>query len=430
MKPLNVVLLAAVLAGRGVAQQTDTAAAMLLAAKASQAAQAGDRAAFLEKSEAAVALRPDFPQLLMRLAAAQAASDLAEDAMATLERAAALGVSASIDRDEEFAGLRSRKEFGPLARKFTNNGHPQGRGQTSFALREVTGWIDGIIWRQKTGDFFFGDVHGRCVWQRNKDNTLRRFSPEGDELLGVFGLALNEDAGVLWAATSAVEAMRGFTPEQKGQAALAELDLNSGAIRRVLPLPSEAGQSQLASDVALGPDGTVYLSDSLGGRVWRLPPGGDHLELVAEGGELMSPQGLTVTTDAGALLVADRIAGLMRIDLPSGAARRVEPPEEATLVGLDGLTLLPNGTVIAVQTATSPKRVLQLTLDGMGEAVASVTVLEAGHLTMSAPGSGCLGPAGDFFFIGNTGAGRPEFSDGNPTQPRPVPIFQTKPGGR
>lgn len=430
MKSLKVALMAAVLTGTGVAQSSDTAAAMMLAAEASKASEAGDQAGFLEKIEAAVALRPDFPQLLMRLAAAQVANDRADDALTTLERAAALGVSASIDREEEFAGLRTRREFAPLARKFTSNGHPQGRGQTAFALREVTGFIDGIAWRQKTGDFFFGDVHGRCVWQRNKDNTLRRFTAESEELLGIFGLAVNEDAGVLWAAMSAVEAMRGFTPEQSGQAALAEIDLSSGAIRRVVPLPSEPGRSHLASDVALAADGTVYVSDGLGACVWRLPSGGDRMEIVTEGGELLSPQGVVLTADGGALWVADRIAGLMRVDLPNGAARRVEPPAGATLIGIDGLALLPNGAVIALQTATSPKRVLQLTLDSTGEAVSRLTVLEAAHLTMSAPGSGCLGPGGDFFFIGNTGAGRLEFAEGNPTPPRPVPIFQTRPASR
>lgn len=403
---------------------------MMLAAEAAKAADAGDQVGFLEKIEAAAALRPDIPQFLMRLAAAQAANDRADDALATLERAAALGVSASIDREEEFAGLRTRKEFATLARKFTNNGHPQGRGQTAFALREVTGLINAIAWRQKTGDFFFGDVHGRCVWQRNKDNTLRRFSAEGDELLGIFGLAVNEDGGTLWVAMAAVEAMRGFEPEQNGQAALAELELDSGAIRRVIALPTQRGQLQAASDVALGPDGTVFVADRIGARLWRLPPGGDQLEIVSEGGELLSPQGVLVTRDGGALLVADRIAGLLRIELPDGAARRLEVPEGATLIGIEDLTLLPTGAVIAIQAATSPKRVLQLTLDASGQTVSKVAVLEAAHLTMSAPGSGCIGPGGEFYFIGNTGAGRVEFTDGNPTPPRPVPIFQTKPAAR
>lgn len=417
------------LAPPALAEPGDAARAMMLAAEAGRAGHSGDRELELEKMQEAAALRPDFPQLVMKLASAQVANGRLGEALATLERAAALGIAASLKTDEEFAPLRGKKEFEAVARRFLDNGHPKGRGEIAFTLRNVTGLIEGMAWREKTGEFFFGDAHGRCVWRRAKDNTLSRFTAEGAELLGVFGLAADENQGALWAATSAVRAMRGYSPEQDGTAALAEIDLDSGQVRRVLPVPADVGgviPHQLR-DVAVLADGTVIVSDGLAGTLWRLAPGAAELERWIQDAEMLGPQGLALTGD-GTLFVADRINGLLALDPAEAAIRRPLPPAGSTLVGIDGLAAGPGGDLVAIQNATSPKRVLRLTMDSDGS-IAKVAVLEAGHLTMSSPTGGCFGPGAEFYFIGNSGASRFALSEGEPSAPRPVPVFKTRLAG-
>ena len=78
-----------------------------------------------------------------------------------------------------FAALRPRKEFQAVVKKLAANLYPKGSGEVAFTLRDVTGLIEGIAWREKTGEFYFGDVNGRAVWVRGKDGSLRRFTPEG-----------------------------------------------------------------------------------------------------------------------------------------------------------------------------------------------------------------------------------------------------------
>lgn len=425
-----VVALAAIIGGAaaGLAQSSATDALALAAEAAQAAAGAKDLPVYLEKMEAAVALRPDFPQLLVNLAAAQVANERLDEAIATLERLAKFGMASAVDKAEEFAPLRGRKDFDAIVRRFATNAHPQGRGEIAFALRDVTGLIEGIAWREKTREFYFGDVNGRAVWRRNKDNTLRRFTPAGDDLLGVFGLAVDEGRGSLWAATSAVTAMRGYTPEQDGAAALVEIDLESGAIRRSVALTGGGPPPHLLGDVALGADGAVFVSDTLGGAIWRLSNDGAALERVAQGGELLAPQGLIVASDSVVVIVADRVNGLVRVDVAGGAMRRLEPPADWTLIGIDGLARAPNGDLLAIQSSTAPKRVLRITLDAGAESVTSATVLESGHLTMAGPSLGCVAQDGDFYFVGNAGWPRFELTEGQPTPPRPVPIFRTKLG--
>lgn len=401
--------------------------ALTLGREASQAAEAGDQPARLAKLEQAVALRADVPQLLQDLAAAQVATEHPDDAVATLERLAALGLSAAVEKADEFAPLRGRKEFQAVVKKLAANAQRQGAGETALTLREMSGLIEGIAWREKTGDFFFGDLHGRGIWVRGakeaKDGKPRRFTMESDEILGIAGLVVDEANGALWAAMSATSAMQGNSAETEGLAGIAEFDLETGALRRAVLLPKGAGQHAL-DDVALAPDGTVFATDTGASTVWQLAPGGKALEAIVEHAEFVSLQGLVVVDDGRALLVADRINGLLRVDLAGRAVRRVESPPDTTLIGLHGLSLAPNGDVIAIQNGVAPKRVVRLTLGPGAESVTAVSVLESGHLTMGAPSHGCLATGGDYFFVANSGAGR--FGGGEPLPPRPVPIYKTK----
>ena len=413
--------------GGHAAEPPSAAQAMRLAREGAGAAEAGDAAGYLAKMEGAAALRPDFPRILVNLAAAQVAADQPDEAIATLARLAALGVHSPVDKSADFSSLRPRKEFQAVSKLLAANLYPKGAGEIGFSLREVTGLIEGITWRDKTAEFYFGDVNGRAVWRRKQDGTWLRFTPEGDDLLGVFGLAVDEAAGVLWAATAAVPAMRGFTAEQDGSAALAEIDLESGQVRRTIPVVRRPGdqQSHVLGDLAIAPDGSVFVTDSGGPVLWRLPPGGGALEVFVEDPEFLSLQGIALLP-SGVAVLADHASGLLRVDLASRQVRRLESPPNTTLIGLDGLVVTSEGQVLAIQNGLRPNRVLRIEFEGAAERVEAVTVLESGHITMAAPSLGCLAVDGDFYYIGNAGWTRFENTDGQPSAPRTVPVFRTR----
>jgi hypothetical protein len=401
--------------------------ALRLAREASAMIEAREFAPAVEKLEAAIGLRPDFPQLYLDLASAQAGARQDVKALATLNRWAAFGLHAAIERAPEFSGLKASKDFQEVVKRVAANGHPKGTGEIVFSLREITGLIEGIAWREKTGEFLLGDVNARAVWVRGKEGALRRLTPDDDALLGVFGLAIDEAAGVVWAATSAVPAMRGFSAEQTGQAALAEIELETGGVRRVLPVPRSPGAegSHLLSDVALGPDGSVWLVDGGQPFLWRLAAGGTAIERGVESPEFFALQGLVVLPTGG-IVVADQVNGLVWVDPAQRQARSLTPPANITLGDINSLTLAPDGSVLALQTGLRPNRALRVELDAESGEISRVSVLESGHVAMGAPSLGCMGPAGDFYFVGHAGWSRFSAGDGAPTAPRQVPIFRTK----
>jgi sugar lactone lactonase YvrE len=375
--------------------------------------------------EKAVALRPDHPRYLGALARLQALNDRPFDAIASLNRFARMGVFLDPREDESFASVQGYADFADVVQRLHANREPVGAGKLLFELPAMTGIIEGIAFRAKTGEYFFGDARHRCIWIRRPDGTVQRFSPADAGLLGVFGLTIDEARGSLWAATSAVPEMDGYGPADRNRAALVEFAFADGKIRRLAALPAD-GAGHLLGDLALGPDGTVYATDSLAPVVWRLPPGAAQPERWVESDEFQSLQGLAVVRDGKALLVSDYANGMFVIDLAARVVRSLAPPPDTTLVGIDGIAATPDGSVAAVQNGIEPRRVVRLWFDAAGRTVTKLEVLERGHPAMADPTLGVV--AGDrFVFIGNAGWDR--FAPGGPADaaaPRAVPILITR----
>ena len=395
-----------------------------LAREAIAAHEAKNDRTYLSKMEAAVALRPDFPRLFVNLAEAQVANDRPEDAVASLGRLADLGANSPVDQNKNLAALYDRADFKAVLKRLDANLNPVGDHETAYALPGMTGLIEGIAWRAKTNEFFFGDVHLRAVWVRAADGKVRRFSEPADTLFGVFGLAVDEEHGALWAATCMAPGVAGYTPEQDGLAGIAEFDLATGQLRRVALLPS-SNRARVVGDLALAPDGSVFATDSVDGALWRLSPGAKVPERFLQNDEFVSLQGLAFSADGRNLFLSDHTNGLLGVNLAKRTVRRLDQPPNTTLLGLDGLARAPNGDLLAVQNGLRPMRVLRLVVDDAAESVIDVKVLESAHLAMAEPALGCV--TDDYFvFIGNAGWSRFEDPDPKPTTPRPVPVFRTK----
>ena len=125
-------------------------------------------------------------------------------------------------------------------------------------------------------------------------------------------------------------------------------------------------------------------------------------------------------------VMADQVNGILRVDLARGGVTRLEAPADTTLISIRSLAVSSQGKVFALQTDLRPSRVLSLELDPSAESITGVAAVESGHIAMGAPSLGCIGTAGDFYFIGNAGWSRFTDSDAKPTAPRQVPIFRTK----
>jgi sugar lactone lactonase YvrE len=203
----------------------------------------------------------------------------------------------------------------------------------------------------------------------------------------------------LWVTISAMPGFSGFPKEEEGKALLLEVDASSGKVLRRFD-PDTKGPAVLG-DMCVTTDGTVYVTDSIGGGVYRLH--GDletaKLEKIASG--LFSPQTPVLARDGKQLFVADYTMGIAVIDLGTGKMSYLPHPENVAVVALDGL-YLSGDSLIGIQNGTDPNRIMRLRLNAAQTEITGAEVMEQATERMGDPTHAVLAD-GWFYVSANVG---------------------------
>ncbi len=166
--------------------------------------------------------------------------------------------------------------------------------------------------------------------------------PGAGGLNQVLGVYADQKGKTLWVCSNNLQ--------NKGEATAAmAFDLKTGAAKGTYPLP---GDGVLCNDIAVGSDGTTYVTDTRQGSVLMLKPGGKNLEIAAKDPLLAGADGLAFG-EKTLLYVNSVTAGkLLRLDLgPDGKAKSVvelklsrplERPDGMRAIGKNRLLLAEN----------------------------------------------------------------------------------------
>src|SRR6187455_95296 len=105
-------------------------------------------------------------------------------------------------------------------------------------------------------------------------------SPENG-LTSLFGVFADDRRGLLWACNNPPF---GGPPQPGAKSALKAFDLKTGALKASYDLPGEGPFA--CNDIAIGPLGTTFVTETAGGRIFALAPDGKALTLFAKDAEL------------------------------------------------------------------------------------------------------------------------------------------------
>lgn len=210
-------------------------------------------------------------------------------------------------------------------------------------------------------------VHAAGIFRLGRDGRLHRWQRRTHGSVGHYGLVSDHSRKLLWATTtgSLYDGHPLISPS------LWKYDLRTGHALQVI---NGSDNAKSFGDLALGSDGTVYVSDSGAGTVLSLSPGASALRNVVSLGEHRSPQGLAVSADDRTLVFAEYGSGLHRVDLASGAHTRIETPQGMELRGVDGV-VRDDDDLVLVQNGIAPPRVLRLELNADWTAIERLDVL-------------------------------------------------------
>ncbi|MBU1385338.1 MAG: tetratricopeptide repeat protein [Alphaproteobacteria bacterium] len=397
--------------------ETDVAAFQRLRAEGVAAASAGDLATASARLAEAAGRIPNHPGLMLMRARVAVGAGQPAQAIALLSRYAGSGLIANLDGDRALSTLAGQPGFNAVTAAMEVNRAPVGADRlTAVAAIAGDGLVESVARDEARGRWLAALVRGRTILAVDDAGAISPFLAPDPAIGGVLGLALDAPAGVLWAATSpAPPAVHGLAPEAPRPApALLKIDLATGRVLARYPAP---GGDQMLGDVLLAADGTVHIA---GGDLLQLRPGSEALEVLTPAGLMRSPQGMAATPDGAALIVADYSSGLWRVDRATGAAARLQAPDDVSLIGVDGLTRV-DDALYGFQNGVAPQRVLKLTLDAGWSRIEAVQVLAANLPQLDEPTTGLVHD-GELVFVS-----RSQWSDfdgeGAPRAPSPEPAL-------
>lgn len=135
---------------------------------------------------------------------------------------------------------------------------------------------------EASGFLFVSQIGSGGATGKDGDGYISKLTPDGKivSLKWIIGLnapkGLRSHKGRLW--VSDIDR-------------LVEIDITAGKVVAEIPVPG----AQFLNDVACDADGTVYVSDTTGSKIYRLRNG--QVEVFAEGEDLEYPNGLLVVGD-------------------------------------------------------------------------------------------------------------------------------------
>jgi hypothetical protein len=198
---------------------------------------------------------------------------------------------------------------------------------------------------------------------------VRDFSSPSDKLDTVLGLAVDPACAHLYAVST-----NGFEESAKRERrnAAVRYDLKNGRLTDRFAAP-EATQ---LNDLAVAPDGTLYVTDSQTGSLFRKKPDEKTLTRFGETGALRGANGIALGADGTVYVTLS--TGIARVTTNTSEPTRLPQPDTVVTGGCDGL-YWHEGDLIGVQNSTNPGRVVRIALTEKGTRIAGLTVLQSHH---------------------------------------------------
>jgi sugar lactone lactonase YvrE len=206
-----------------------------------------------------------------------------------------------------------------------------------------------------------------------------------NDSMSILGVLADEKSGTLWACSDNLGGFGVAPPRGEHPVALKSFDLSTGEPKGSFSLPTTPA---LCNDIAIGPDGAAYVTDSLNPTILRLKPGATEFEVWAkddlfavEGG--VGLDGITFGSDGNVYTDTYHGHALLRVEVnedgSSGAVTQLKPSQKLELpdgmrrVG-DALVLVEGGGRLDRITVNGDAAEIEVLKEGLNVPVAVTQV--------------------------------------------------------
>jgi len=221
------------------------------------------------------------------------------------------------------------------------------RGPEAITAQAPNLYPENLTWDPTRRAFLVGSARYGTISTVGLDGTVRELSPAFG-IVSTLGIKIDLPRNRFVVAYTDYWIRQAMPLPQPPTSGVAVFDLTTGRLEQRIPLFENGGS--FANDLAVDAAGTIYVTNSVSATIVRITPDGAVTPFVTDprfATTTVGPNGI-VWHPSGYLLLALYDKGtLFRIPTTgSPTVRQVDLPQP--LIGVDGLTLKPDGSVIAV----------------------------------------------------------------------------------
>jgi streptogramin lyase len=226
---------------------------------------------------------------------------------------------------------------------------------TSIDLPGATVYPESLS-SSKDGTLYVGDLADGGVLRIQPNGAPERWiKPGAFASASVLGVLVDEPSNTLWICSNDLSNMGIKVPGTAAGSALIGFDLKTGAGKVRAPFP---GEHNFCNDMAIGADGSAYVTNSDAPQILKLSPGGKQLEVWFSDSSLQPApngtglDGIAFGSDGNLYVNRFDAADLYRIDVKGGKAGKLTKLNPSRKLALtDAIRPLGHGVFLLIEGA-------------------------------------------------------------------------------
>lgn len=204
------------------------------------------------------------------------------------------------------------------------------------------------------GTLYVGSITSGKILRINSNSKIETLFPGNDNVFAATSLRLDEPRGILWGCSPDFLGRRSPSGQiVRRPPRIFAIDARSGKVLRVILMPDGG----FGNDMALDPQGGVYLTDSILGRIYYIALGTSELTTWAEDERFLSDEigmaGIARRADGVAIAGHFSSGELFKVTPDQGLTKVEAIPLSRKLENPDGMQFAPDGSLILTEGAVT-----------------------------------------------------------------------------
>ncbi|MDQ3550089.1 MAG: SMP-30/gluconolactonase/LRE family protein [Bacteroidota bacterium] len=242
---------------------------------------------------------------------------------------------------------------------------------------------EGIAIDNSTGKIYISSINKHKIVSIDKDGKHTNFiTPGQDGFKEGLGLKVDDQRRWLWALSVHREA-------KIFHSAIYAFDLSTGKTMQQYHIQDTL--PHLFNDLAIAPDGNIFITDTYFTAVYKLNPVAEKLELFIQSPLLRYPNGLDFGNNQ--LYIATYRNGLVSLDTTTKEIKKIPGVADTTIaLGLDGL-VFHNNSLYGIYNTGDPSSkncVVRYQLSGKGDEVVGEIIIDQDNSLFADPTTAAL----------------------------------------